>query len=191
MDRLKRFFGKKKPEPPPRPESTPEGKKPDADRIAAMVQQGLMERQFDVLGALASADKRVLHQLVEVTRAGQGMSRAAEVPAPMLSISPASMTRAGFRIRSPFWRTKCRSPGPLTSTLIVYAFRGARFNGVHAQRCKCLSAPPYACAAGWDLTSPGRGMGTYPPAVAPPELRSHEWLHETRILGGSTQSVVG
>ena len=74
MDRFRRLFGKKESEPSPQPESTPEDKKPKADRIAAMVHQGLLERQFDVLGALASVDERVLHQLVEVTRAGQGMS---------------------------------------------------------------------------------------------------------------------
>ena len=74
MDRFKRFFGKKESKPSPQPESTPEGKKPNADRIAAMVHQGLLERQFDVLGAMASVDERVLHQLVEVTRAAQGWS---------------------------------------------------------------------------------------------------------------------
>jgi HEAT repeat protein len=74
MDRFKRFFRKVESEPSPQPESTTEGKKRDADRIAAMVHQGLLERQFDVLGALASVDERVLHQLVEVTRAGEGMS---------------------------------------------------------------------------------------------------------------------
>jgi HEAT repeat protein len=74
MNWLKRLFGRKASEPSPLPASTPEGKTPDAGRIAAMVNQGLLERQFDVLGALASADARVLNQLVEITRAGQGMS---------------------------------------------------------------------------------------------------------------------
>jgi HEAT repeat protein len=46
--------------------------KPNTDHIAAMVHQGLVERQFDILGALASADPRALHELVAVTRAGQG-----------------------------------------------------------------------------------------------------------------------
>jgi len=46
--------------------------KPSPDHIAALVHQGLRERQFDVLGAMANVDPRALQELVAVTRAGQG-----------------------------------------------------------------------------------------------------------------------